>query len=102
LTQLYSQRYGTVPIVRATGGLIDTVADPLVAGEDATGVLFGPAEPEALAGAVGRAHVLFNSDPGGWQRMMMAGMARDFGWDGAARAYVDLYRQVSYRRTASR
>ncbi|HYW93491.1 MAG TPA: glycogen synthase GlgA [Gammaproteobacteria bacterium] len=93
LNQMYSLRYGTVPLVRRTGGLADSVVDatPEALREDrATGIVFDEASPEALIDAVARAIELYrNRDL--WYRIMRAGMARDFGWNRSAAAYADLY-----------
>lgn len=85
LAQLYALRYGAVPIVRATGGLRDTVR------EGETGFLFGPYEEQALRGAVARAAKAF-ADPEAWRGLMRRGMAEDFSWDASARAYEAAYR----------
>ena len=91
LNQMYSQRYGTPPVVRATGGLADTVKD----GE--TGFLFERAESSALAAAVRRA-VTARSDPARWKAIQRAGMERDFSWRAAARQYADLYSRLATAR----
>jgi starch synthase len=84
LNQMYSQRYGTPPIARATGGLADTVAD----GE--TGFLFDRAESAALLEAVRRGVAAYR-DERRWREIQRRGMARDFSWSGPARQYADLY-----------
>jgi len=84
LNQMYSQRYGTPPVARATGGLIDTITD----GE--TGFLFGPPESAALVGAVKRALGIYG-DARRWRELQRRGMTRDFSWAGPARQYADLY-----------
>src|SRR3954462_5383447 len=88
LNQMYSQRYGTPPIVRATGGLADTVEDGV------TGFVFERLEKEDLLGAVRRAAALWR-DPSGWRAMQRAAMARDFSWETAARRYADLYLKLA-------
>jgi starch synthase len=88
---MYSQRYGTPPVVRATGGLADTVTD----GE--TGFLFESAEPSALAAAVRRAVAAWR-EPRRWREMQRAGMRRDFSWFAAARRYADLYLRLASAR----
>ena len=88
LNQMYSQRYGTPPVVRATGGLADTVAD------NETGFLFERAESSALAAAVRRA-LAARRDPGRWREIQRAGMRRDFSWRAAARRYADLYSRLA-------
>ena len=84
LNQMYSQRYGTPPVARATGGLADTIAD----GE--TGFLFERAESAALIGAVKRAVEAYG-DARRWREIQRRGMTRDFSWAGPARQYADLY-----------
>ena len=84
LNQMYSQRYGTPPLARATGGLADTIVD----GE--TGFLFERAEPGALLAAVRRAVETYR-DARRWREMQRRGMARDFSWSIPARRYGDLY-----------
>ncbi|HEY3076613.1 MAG TPA: glycosyltransferase, partial [Burkholderiales bacterium] len=84
LNQMYSQRYGTPPVARATGGLVDTIAD----GE--TGFLFERAESAALVAALKRALVVYG-DTRRWREMQRRAMARDFSWSAPARQYADLY-----------
>lgn len=87
LNQLYSLAYGTVPIVRATGGLADTVA------EGETGFCFTGDEPAALRAAIGRALALYR-EPAGWRAMQRRGMAQDCGWAASAAKYAELYRRL--------
>jgi starch synthase len=96
--QMMSMRYGTVPVVRETGGLADTVT-PIASGESdaGTGILFGPYTPEALLDAVGRALALYG-EPAAMQRVRRRGMAGDFSWTASARKYVHLYRQANASR----
>ena len=88
LSQMYSQRYGTPPIARATGGLADTIVD----GE--TGFLFERADAGDLLAAVRRAVDAYG-DPRRWREMQRRGMARDFSWAIPARRYGDLYAQCA-------
>ncbi len=88
LNQMYSQRYGTPPVARATGGLVDTISD----GE--TGFLFERAEPAALADAMRRAIAAWR-EPRRWREIQRAGMARDFSWRTAARQYARLYSRLA-------
>lgn len=93
LTQLYALRYGTVPIVRSTGGLKDTVRD--CAGTTAgNGFVFAEYTSEALLEAVSRAVRMYRTDPGAWQRVVLRGAAEDHCWDRAARAYKELYHRL--------
>ncbi len=94
LTQMYGLRYGTLPIVRRTGGLADTVTDYNGKNRDsATGFVFGTATPVALRRTLGRALKAY-ADPALWRRLAQNGMRQDFGWERAARAYVDLYAKI--------
>ncbi len=96
LNQLYSFRYGTVPIVRAVGGLADTVVDfsreRLDAGE-ATGFVFDPYEAEALVNAVRRAVGVFEQRDV-WRRLMRNGMRQDWSWERSAGEYIEVYRKA--------
>lgn len=97
LNQLYSMRYGTVPIVRATGGLADSVIDATpenVAAGIATGFVFEPYEATALMGAVQRALRAYRNRPL-WRKLQKAGMGKDFSWAASAQQYEDLYRRMS-------
>ena len=87
LSQMYSLRYGTVPIVRATGGLEDTV-------DAETGFLFRGYAPSALFSAIREALAAFE-DRDAWLLRMRRGMAKDFSWDVSAARYQDLYRVSS-------
>jgi starch synthase len=84
LNQMYSLRYGTVPIVRAVGGLADTVQDEL------TGYVIPEHTPAALLDGIGRALGAFKK-PRKWRAMQAAGMKRDHSWDRSAREYVKIY-----------
>ena len=92
LNQLYSLRYGTVPIVRATGGLNDTVED-VAAGESGTGFKFRDYTPDALVSTVRRALSAYR-DPAGWAAIEQRGMRQDHSWDASAAEYVKLYRAM--------
>lgn len=93
LNQLYSFKYGTIPIVRATGGLKDTVEEFDPKTGRGNGFLFGPYEVPALLEAVDRALTLFRQK-GEWTTLMKNAMAADFSWDRSARAYLDLYQKL--------
>jgi starch synthase len=90
---MYSLRYGTVPIVRATGGLEDTVEDYDPETGTGTGFKFGDYVPGALVTAVRRALAVF-PDRAAWSRMQQAGMRQDHSWDASAREYVKVYRRL--------
>jgi starch synthase len=92
LNQMYSLRYGTAPVVRAVGGLEDTVED--YDGKDrGTGFKFREYHPRALWGALLRSLEAFR-DRAAWQGIMRRGMALDFSWDRSAAGYEELYRKL--------
>jgi starch synthase len=86
LNQIYSLRYGTVPVVRATGGLDDTI-------DSETGFKFAGYSAEALLGAVREALAAFEN-PETWRVRMRTGMRRDFSWKASAAQYSALYRRL--------
>jgi starch synthase len=92
LNQMYSMRYGTVPIVRATGGLDDTVEDH-AAGGKGTGFKFEKYDPKELLKALQRAVKLYQQ-PEEWKKLMRNGMGRDFSWENSARKYINLYKEL--------
>jgi starch synthase len=93
LNQLYSLRYGTVPIVRATGGLKDTVEDADASPATGTGFMFRDYTPQALVQTVKRALTAFE-DAKTWQVLQQRGMRQDHSWDVSASEYVKLYRAM--------
>lgn len=93
LTQLYALAFGTLPVVRRTGGLADTVRD-LERGEDATGVVFDQAVPKALGEALDRTVQLYREWPRRWSDVMRRGMKQDFGWKPSAAQYLEVYRAL--------
>lgn len=93
LNQLYSLRYGTIPIVHAVGGLDDTIQDLDSEGRIGTGFKFTTYTPEALLNAVRRALALF-SDKNKWATIMDRAMAQDFSWNRAADDYLRLYQSL--------
>lgn len=98
LNQMYSMRYGTVPIVRATGGLDDTVEAYDPATGQGTGFKFSAYSRAALLDALRTALAVF-ARPAAWRRLQLAGMAKDFSWDGPAAAYVQEYRTAIRKKT---
>jgi starch synthase len=96
LNQMYSLRYGTVPVVRATGGLSDTVVDVDPETCSGTGFRFVEYTPHALLDALRRALAAFGNRPL-WRRIQKAGMRQDFSWDASARQYVDVYERAAQR-----
>ena len=99
LNQMYSMRYGTVPVVRATGGLDDTVTDYNDAAGTGTGFKFVPYTAAALRAAMDRAARVF-ANPNQWKTLQVAGMQQDFSWDRSAREYVKLYENARGRPKA--
>ncbi len=101
LAQMHAMRYGTVPVVRRTGGLADTVRDAggarsEGAGPDGgTGFLFDDPSPEALAAAVRRALELRRSNPSSWRALQARAMREDFSWDKAATRYEEIYQALA-------
>ncbi|MBI2804367.1 MAG: glycogen synthase GlgA [Planctomycetes bacterium] len=98
LNQLYSLRYGTVPIVHATGGLADTVVDATaenVALARATGFAFMPFTPAAFGDAIERCLRLYHDEPARWRTLQQIGMLQDWSWRRSATEYERLYRQAA-------
>ena len=91
LGQMFAMRYGTVPVVRYTGGLADTVFDGI------NGFVFGSRLTKEFVGAVERAVALFDK-PDLWKRLVYAGMTQDFSWDKSAKEYVEMYREACESR----
>ncbi len=93
LNQIFSLKYGTIPIVRSIGGLKDTVEDYEAEKGTGTGFVFGPYEPEALFEAVERALRVF-PEKRAWTVIRRNAMSRDFSWDRSAQAYGNLFEQL--------
>ncbi len=92
-SQLIAMRYGSVPIVRATGGLADTVQDYDPRSGQGTGFVFRPYDRWALFAAIVRAIEIFGH-PDLWRQIQLRGMHSDFSWERSAAQYVDLYRRA--------
>lgn len=99
LNQIYSLKYGTVPVVHKTGGLADTVQDwheYFARGEmSGTGFSFEHYLPSALVSTMHRAAGVYR-DRETWGRIMYNGMIKDFSWEASARKYIDLYHKAIY------
>ncbi len=96
LNQMYALRYGTVPVVRRTGGLADTITDYGPSAPEkgkANGFVFDDAEPQALLGAVKRAIALWRDRPA-WAKLVARAMSQDWGWERSASKYLDLYESL--------
>jgi len=98
LTQMYALKYGTVPVVRATGGLDDTIVPFDTKTKKGNGFKFGPYKAKPFLAAIQRALRVFkylNS----WNMVMANGMKEDFSWDRSARKYVELYQSIAGTRS---
>jgi len=100
LNQIYSLKYGTVPIVRATGGLDDTIEPWDARTGKGTGFKFTDYTGEALLATVKQALIAYR-DQSSWQALMRNGMTRDFSWGASAREYGKVYERVRQLRAAS-
>ena len=96
LGQIYGMRYGTVPVVRATGGLDDTVRDD--SNGESTGFKFREYTSEAMLAAVDRSLAAFK-DKERWTAMMRRAMVQDFSWEGPAAEYLKVYERVVRNRS---
>ncbi len=97
LNQLYSLRYGSVPVVHSTGGLIDTVVDTSpqnLANDCATGFRFDSYTLDSLRNAILRAINVYQTKPEVWQQIVQCGMRQDWSWRQSAGAYERVYQQV--------
>ncbi len=96
LTQMYALRYGTIPLVRATGGLNDTIETFEEKTRNGNGFKFRPYDSGALLDEIKRAVRLFKNKRL-WKRLMLNAMAADFSWERSAKSYMDLYSSISQR-----
>jgi starch synthase len=94
LNQIYSLRYGTVPIVRATGGLDDTIEDFDPATGSGTGFKFAKYDSAEMMKAIQRAMKVY-ADEAAWKRIIKNGMGKDFSWESSAKKYIQLYRSLA-------
>jgi starch synthase len=93
LTQLYGLRYGTVPVVSAVGGLVDTVVGanaPTLKNQTATGFNFSPIASDTLFAAISQAVKCYRDKPA-WNQLLVRAMSQNFSWDSAASKYLALY-----------
>ena len=93
LNQMYSIKYGTIPVVRATGGLDDVIIDFDENREQSNGFKFGPANAKAFYSAVERAIEVYRDKPE-WRKLVLRAMSYDFSWRHSAEQYVKLYRKI--------
>jgi starch synthase len=100
LNQMYSMKYGTIPIVRSTGGLADTVEEFDPVSGTGTGFVFHGYTPTALMDAVTKGYDTFQ-DRAQWAGLVKNAMAADFSWRRSARGYVELYKRAIARKTSA-
>lgn len=93
LNQMYSLRYGTLPVVRRTGGLADSVEPLSKQHESGTGFMFEEFKPGALLSAIDEAIQLFKT-PLDWEQAQRRAMTKDFSWENSAREYAELYARL--------
>jgi starch synthase len=93
LNQLYSLKYGTVPIVRETGGLADTIQNYDPEAEQGTGFVFKNYDPDELLKTIKRALKVYQ-DKKKWKKLMLSGMQKDFSWEISAKKYIQLYQKA--------
>ena len=100
LNQLYSLKYGTVPVVHRTGGLADTIAHPTgenMANRVANGFVFNDYEAAALESVLSSACEMYRNDQSAWQQLVVTGMRQDWSWKTSASAYERLYEETLQR-----
>jgi len=103
LNQMYSMAYGTLPVVRRTGGLADTVVDAnpeSIVNKTANGFSFDEFTPAALESALSNAVRMYEEDRATWNQMMQTGMKTDWSWTASAKKYESLYRETIALRTS--
>jgi starch synthase len=100
LNQIYSLKYGTVPIVRATGGLDDTIEPWDARTGKGTGFKFSDYTGEVLLATIKQALLAYR-DPSSWQTLMRNGMSRDFSWGASAREYGKIYERARQVRASA-
>ncbi|MEM7312377.1 MAG: glycosyltransferase, partial [Planctomycetota bacterium] len=101
LNQMYSLKYGTVPVVHATGGLRDTITntteESLSDGSQPNGFVFYDFRPDALHGTLDWATNLYSNRPETWKQLVTRGMTQDWSWRRSAQEYVSLYQATIVR-----
>lgn len=101
LSQLYAMLYGAPPVVRATGGLVDTVENYSESHSTGTGFTFTDPSPEALFDTIGWACSTYYDRPGDFQQLQQNGMRKDFSWALSAGTYESIYEQAMLSRAAA-
>ena len=100
LTQLIALKYGTLPVVRAIGGLVDTVFDrdhSSVPGSERNGYVFHQVDPAALESAMARAIGLWYSYPAEFRELQLNGMRADHSWARPAQDYLNIYEYIRHK-----
>lgn len=95
LTQMFAMRYGTVPVVRLTGGLKDSVPSYNPVTGDGLGFTFGNINADDMLNAINRALDLYNEDKAAWAALQKKGMTTDFSWGKSAQEYLSLYAKLA-------
>ena len=93
LSQMFSLKYGTIPVVRAIGGLKDTVQPCNIEKDSGTGFVFEDYTPPALLAALDQCLAVYRNEPA-WAALQRRAMSMDFSWNHSAKKYADLYRQL--------
>ena len=99
LNQMYSLRYGTLPIVHRTGGLADTVENYDQETGEGTGFVFDQLSPQSIYDTVGWAVWAWYNRPDDIRKLRKRAMSRRFSWEGSAEAYLEVYRRAIQRRS---
>jgi starch synthase len=105
LNQLYSLKYGTVPVVRATGGLVDTITDTTgdtLAAKMATGFQFEAYHAPVLEGTLRRAVETYWQNASAWGQLVETGMRQDWSWKVSAQRYLEVYGRACQRHREER
>jgi starch synthase len=95
LSQMFAMRYGTVPVVRTTGGLLDSVPPYEPAEDSGLGFTFGTVNAQDMLDAIRRAVALYHDEPEAWKRLMQRDMEADFSWDRSALEYQKVYEAIT-------
>jgi starch synthase len=95
LTQMFAMRYGTVPVVRLTGGLKDSVPSYDHSTGEGLGFTFHNINADDMLGAINRALELYNDDREAWETLQKKGMTTDFSWDKSAQEYLAVYQKLA-------
>jgi starch synthase len=93
LSQMIAMRYGTIPVARATGGLVDTIINHFKDPENSTGFLFDQKTPEGFDTTLRRALQVYTDLPA-WRALQQRAMSRNYSWGYSAREYIDLYKSI--------